>query len=742
MPLCWGCSGSIADDGGGSNGPDPIDLVDAGAEEAVADAGSDIVDGGVDGGVVVARPPNILLLIADDLGLDASRQFALSDDLPTTPHLDALSAGGLTFENVWATPSCTTTRGTIISGLFGIHSGINFTPAVMPASTSILQALLARDPLSAQYRSAVIGKWHLGGPNPQAAHPNSFGLEHYAGNLAGVLPSYTNWTLTTDGVNSAETRYHTTLVTDLARDWIAAQGAEPWFAWVAYAAPHSPFHLPPAALHSQTLSGTAADIAARPRAYYLAMIESLDTEIGRLLASMDPDVRDNTVIIFVGDNGTPGPVVDTRVFARGHAKESLYEGGLRVPMIVAGAGVTRHGEREPALVNTADLFSTIAEVAGTSAVDTDDAQSFASLFTNSAAPRRSLNYAEYITGGQEGWAVRGPQYKLIVPHSGAEELYDVVADIAEVNNLIGDAQLADVATTLRTFGLAVRGDGPVGSTDITNAIFTTRSATCGDYVASFSSAATDIRRNLPFTGAMSITVDADRCVFRSNAIPNHDFNDGAASFPNPASAQVQVFETPRNPTRAAAPTLLSLTVDNAILLNGVKVDILAAGCFGVGNGRVGCNNVNQPWRFDPMSAASGFNVDTHHAHTQPDGAYHYHGPPNALFDQLGDQASGLIGFAADGFPIFGSFFDDGSQIRAARSSYRVRSGSRPTGAGNPGGVYDGTYRDDYEFVPGIGDLDECNGMTTADGVYGYYITDAFPWVIGCFTGTPDPSFRK
>ena len=151
--------------------------------------------------------------------------------------------------------------------------------------------------------------------------------------------------------------------------------------------------------------------------------------------------------------------------------------------------------------------------------------------------------------------------------------------------------------------------------------------------------------------------------------------------------------------------------------------------------------MNQPWRFDPMFAANNFHVDSHNAHSQPDGSYHYHGTPNALFSNTPEAESPVIGFAADGYPIFGTFFNDGTGIREAQSSYQLRSGPRPSDASDPGGTYDGTYRDDYEFVSGSGDLDACNGMVR-DGVYGYYVTQRFPYVLGCFTGTPDSSFNK
>ena len=102
------------------------------------------------------------------------------------------------------------------------------------------------------------------------------------------------------------------------------------------------------------------------------------------------------------------------------------------------------------------------------------------------------------------------------------------------------------------------------------------------------------------------------------------------------------------------------------------------------------------------------------------------------------QASPVIGFAADGFPIFGSYIQVGGQLRKARSSYQLKTGQR---TGGPRGQHDGTFVDDWVYVPGSGDLDECNGMRQ-DGAYGYVITETYPHVMACFKGTPDESFRK
>jgi hypothetical protein len=277
--------------------------------------------------------------------------------------------------------------------------------------------------------------------------------------------------------------------------------------------------------------------------------------------------------------------------------------------------------------------------------------------------------------------------------------------------------------------------------DITNATLTNRSANCADYVATYTSDALDAESNTVLMGSMTVAVSNGSCVFASNAIPNHTFND-AGGFVNGISKQDQSLTITAKPQKNSLPTPLSLRYDNATMLNGVKVDLLAAGCYGVGDGFIGCFELGTPWRYDPMFAGNDFGTDSHNAHTQPDGTYHYHGNPKALFDD-GDNsaASPVVGFAADGFPIFGSYFDDNGTIRKAESSYQLLKGSRPTDNGSPGGAYDGRFVDDYDYVEGSGDLDQCNGMTL-DGVYGYYITDGYPHVLGCFSGTPDDSFQK
>ena len=300
------------------------------------------------------------------------------------------------------------------------------------------------------------------------------------------------------------------------------------------------------------------------------------------------------------------------------------------------------------------------------------------------------------------------------------------------------------------------------SIDITNAIFNNFDGYCGDYTDIYVSNVTDVQRGLAFSGSLSITRSPEgKCVFATNAIPNHDFNDGGR-FAHPVSEQSDRYEVAAMPSVSTNTTPLILG-DDAILLNGVKLDLLAAACFDVGpeplgREKIGCgqDQIDNPWRYDPMSPLNDFGTDRNNAHAQPDGTYHYHGNPMAMFEsdcETSGTVSPVIGFAADGFPIYGSCFDDDGTVREARSSYVLKDGGGPrqsvdgynTPTAGHGAVassnYDGQFRGDYEYSADSGDLDECNGMVV-DVQYGYYVTGEFPWVLGCFSCVPDPSFYR
>lgn len=300
-------------------------------------------------------------------------------------------------------------------------------------------------------------------------------------------------------------------------------------------------------------------------------------------------------------------------------------------------------------------------------------------------------------------------------------------------------------------------------TNITDAVFVMRNGLCHNYVGSYSSEVEDLQREKAFGGEITITVDEHFCFINANNIPNHNFNDNSARFATPVQIQDFTYRITRTPHKAVTPTPVDMRVTNAVMLNGVEVDLYSAGCYGVGNGplgreKIGCNDVNNPWRYDPMAKVNHFGTDKHHAHVQPNGAYHYHGNPMAMFISNCDtqtQPSAVIGFAADGFPIFGSCIVDKTtaKIRKVTSSFVLKNNGgkrkdvppyQTPKAGN-GFVmsdnYNGQFIGDYEYQLGAGDLDECNGMTVK-GQYGYYVTDSFPWILNCYQGTVDASFRK
>lgn len=168
------------------------------------------------------------------------------------------------------------------------------------------------------------------------------------------------------------------------------------------------------------------------------------------------------------------------------------------------------------------------------------------------------------------------------------------------------------------------------------------------------------------------------------------------------------------------------------------------------------NTPGNVWQFEVLSTVARpyLGLDGNNAHVQPNGEYHYHGIPQALIATLQRTNVGKaplhLGWAADGFPIYGPWgyadpMDPNSPVLLMKPSYRLKSGKRPAGA--PKGNFDGSFVQDYEFVPGSGDLDACNGrygyVSETPGVayqYHYYITESFPFVPRFYWGTPDSTF--
>lgn len=386
-------------------------------------------------GPVAESLPNILLIIADDIGLEATPGYDIGNIKPNMPNVQHLASQGITFDNVWSYPVCSPTRSSILTGRYGYRTGVlNANDnSTIPVTEKTIQSFLDEN-TSKAYSHAIIGKWHLSENEPN--RPTQMGVDYYAGTLGGGVANYNKWPLTENGESNSYSGYITTKLTDLAINWINQQD-KPWFCWMAYTAPHTPFHLPPDNMHSQgSLPGDQASIDANPLPYFMATIESLDFEIGRLLENIPVDELDNTVVIFVGDNGTH-PLVIQAPYQNDQSKGSLYQGGILVPMIISGKGVTRINKRDDNLIQTTDFFSTVAEIAGVTLPIYEDSYSFNSLLTSSIKGQRTYNYSEILDSNpnKSGYTIRDKQYKLMVLDNGSRRLYDLSSDPSEQYNL-------------------------------------------------------------------------------------------------------------------------------------------------------------------------------------------------------------------------------------------------------------------------------------------------------------------
>lgn len=377
---------------------------------------------------ILNTKPNILLIIADDMGKDATSGFNEGSTKPFTPTLDSIRNSGLSFDNFWVSPTCSPTRSTILTGKYGYRTGVRAAGGILANDETSLQTFISSETNNA-YSSAIVGKWHLSG-NSTRVNPEDFGIDYYAGLIIGAAPDYYNWSITEDGVTNDETEYITSKIAQLGIDWKKDQ-TKPWFLWTAFTAPHTPFHAPPEGTHSQgSLIPFTNGMPQLP--YYMAAIESMDYEINRLLSSISQAKRENLVIIFIGDNGSPNPVAQSP-YSRTKAKGSLYQGGINTPLFISGKGVTRSGT-DTNLVSSVDLFCTIANIAGSSTTQRNDSKSFYSLLSNNGT-HRDFVYSEIDDGSDENYTIRNNRYKLIVFPSTIE-MYDLQVDPYENTNLI------------------------------------------------------------------------------------------------------------------------------------------------------------------------------------------------------------------------------------------------------------------------------------------------------------------
>ena len=707
--------------------------------------------------------PNILFIVADDLGIDAlnASDYGLTvSEIPVTPNLQSLKESGVSYLNTWATPQCTTTRASVISGKYGIKSGVRNVPDNLDTTHESIFNYINNN-VSESYAKAVIGKWHISNPQ-NSNHPKEHGVDYFEGIIAGIVDDYYDWTKIDDNGNEIPvTEYVTEHLTNSAINWIDVQ-TEPWFLWLSHIAPHNPFHTPPNGTYTRTNLNNN-------QGKYFAAIESLDFYIGNLLNSLDTATKENTIIIFIGDNGTPGRVA--QFFPDGHAKSSMYEGGLRVPMIISGKGVTRQNELESGLTHVADIYATIAELLGN---DLEggiyNSYSLKESLTAQNTITRPYIYSDFADNGAEQWAIRNSTYKLIEDENGNMEFYNLVNDLEENNNLIGflTNEESNILTELRTEASAIR-NGWSCKDEILNGTETTVDD------CSNSTCPTD---ELGFTNIGCCDTPSETSIFHeyiennlrniyTTNYPDHDFCYNPRNIP---TTTVHDLKMDLNPQITG--TITSVINQNTgrpattfgVALNGVLFAPGPALPFVYANPNT--NEYNWDWVFEPTNNQGNqdnqVKLDCNSAHTSTAHGYHYHGE---MFTYLEKEIPGIttatssteivhIGWAADGFPIVYKFGPDAlGTMKALQPSYKLKEGERPgDGTDAPCGPYTGKYTNDYEYEEGLGDLDECNGMQgnitvdTANGQqtfnYFYVITSTFPQIPRCFVGSNNLSFDE
>ncbi|MBL9139873.1 MAG: sulfatase [Verrucomicrobiales bacterium] len=410
-----------------------------------------------------ARPPNILFILADDLGwsdlgFTGSRFY-------DSPHLDAMAAAGLRFTSFYTSPNCTPTRASFLTGQYAPRTGIYTVgspergdPAArrmvppqnrtsLPADCQTIASILKAQ----GYATGYLGKWQLG--NEPAELPGNFGFDE------SIVTSEKH--LGFECLPPQEVpagTYLADFLTERAVDFIGRHKDRPFFLQVSHFAVHAPYEAKPdvvARFAKKAPSGGHRD------AVYAAMIASVDDSVGRLVGRLaELRIESNTVVIFTSDNGGVGGYIDPENGGRRSGitdnaplrggKGMLYDGGVRVPFLVKWPGVTPAGSRTPQPCAHVDLLPTLCEIAGTRPPSKSpiDGVSFVPLLRNPGASlgRDAIfwHFPGYLEAyGRAGWrttpagAVRAGNFKLIEYfEDGRTELFNVVEDIGEKNNLV------------------------------------------------------------------------------------------------------------------------------------------------------------------------------------------------------------------------------------------------------------------------------------------------------------------
>jgi arylsulfatase A-like enzyme len=409
-------------------------------------------------------PPNMIVILADDLGRGDYSAFGTKDI--RTPSIDRICREGMTFDNFYANSCvCSPTRAALLTGCFpdrvGVPGVIRHVPTDSWGYLSPKATLLSQVLKSANYHTAIVGKWHLGLESPNT--PNERGFDLFHGFLGDMMDDY--WTHLRGGQNFMrlnndviEPKGH---ATDLFTEWACqylegrAKWDKPFFLYLAYNAPHGPIQPPPDWLAK--VQAREPDIEAK-RANLVALIEHMDHGIGRVLDTLDRlKLAENTLVVFTSDNG--GLLAEGAVNGPWRSgKAHMYEGGLRVPGAARWPRNISAGTHTQHIAVSMDIFATCCAAAGVQAPKEIDGESF--LPTLLGQPQPETNREMYFCRREGGPAyggktidalIIGPWKLLQDSPFAAQELYNLQRDPLETTDLASKEKqvFRDLAAKLR-----------------------------------------------------------------------------------------------------------------------------------------------------------------------------------------------------------------------------------------------------------------------------------------------------
>ena len=407
--------------------------------------------------------PNIILVLADDLGVGDLGVYG-QDRIPT-PNLDALARRGRVFSQAYAAaPVCAPSRCSLLTGLYAEHCAVteNARPNVPLSHEEVNLGLLLG---AVGYRTAMVGKWGLGGelrdgsPFSTFSRPDRVGFDVFFGildqeraELAFPESIWAGTELRTFPENEGEgaATWGAPVLLEGALAFLDSVDPEvPFFLFFAPTLPHREYRVPRVRPSYEGLGWPEAEQA------YATMVSELDDQVGQLVARIAArGLSERTFVVFASDNGPNGmeghevSFFDSAAGLRGQ-KRDLYEGGLRVPLIVAGPGITPSATPLETPVALYDLLPTFAELAGTGAFGAVDGRSLVPLLRGALSEvdepvthREALVFSsDEARGGEEAkaaYALRAGALSLIELRSGGAELFDLSADPAQAHDLAAE----------------------------------------------------------------------------------------------------------------------------------------------------------------------------------------------------------------------------------------------------------------------------------------------------------------